>query len=159
MQDISLYEYNMRRRNMHKSPLKIKCQKSKISNKKKKNRKLDKIVSSGLRTTPSFDVFCSFDSISMSVKKNPANDIYFTIFPFFIYSFQAEDLLDDILSFESSSVADSLKLDPYYSGVRTNNKSNLHIKQEPSTANDAEMHALAKDRQKKDNHNMSKYIS
>lgn len=70
---------------------------------------------------------------------------------FFFHYLQAEDLLDDILSFESSSVAD-----PYYNGLRSNNKSNLHIKQEPSTATDAEMHALAKDRQKKDNHNMSK---
>lgn len=65
---------------------------------------------------------------------------------------QAEDLLDDILSFESSSLADSLKLEAY--GVGSN--SDLLIKQEPSGVSDAEMHAMAKDRQKKDNHNMSK---
>lgn len=34
----------------------------------------------------------------------------------------------------------------------------LQIKQEPHLLSDAEMHAMAKDRQKKDNHNMSKYI-
>lgn len=60
---------------------------------------------------------------------------------------QAE--LDDILSIESGSLADSLKLDPSYS-------SDLSIKQEPlSAVSDAEIHAQAKDRQKKDNHNMS----
>lgn len=77
---------------------------------------------------------------------------------------QAEDLLDDILSFESSSLADSLKLDATYGGIggggSTNgtngSNSDLVIKQEPSAVTDAEMHALAKDRQKKDNHNMSK---
>lgn len=68
---------------------------------------------------------------------------------------QAEDLLDDILSFESSSLADSLKLDTSYGGGGGN--SDLLIKQEPSTITDAEMHALAKDRQKKDNHNMSEF--
>lgn len=63
--------------------------------------------------------------------------------------FEAEDLLEDILSFESGSgsLADSLKLDPSYG-------SDLQIKQEPQILSDAEMHALAKDRQKKDNHNM-----
>lgn len=59
-------------------------------------------------------------------------------------------MLDDILSIESSSLADSLKLDPSYS-------SDLSIKQEPSAISDAEVHALAKDRQKKDNHNMSEF--
>lgn len=63
-------------------------------------------------------------------------------------------MLDDILSFESSSLADSLKLDASYGGG--GNNSDLLIKQEPSAITDAEMHALAKDRQKKDNHNMSK---
>lgn len=71
-----------------------------------------------------------------------------------IFSLQAEDLLDDILSFESSSLADSLKLDASYGACGSN--SDLHIKQEPSGISDAEMHAMAKDRQKKDNHNMSK---
>lgn len=60
-------------------------------------------------------------------------------------------MLDDILSIESSSLADSMKLDASYS-------SDLSIKQEPSTMSDAEIHALAKDRQKKDNHNMSKLL-
>lgn len=69
----------------------------------------------------------------------------FQIFSFFP---QAEDLLEDILSFESSSLGDSLKLDASLSG-------DLQIKQEPLILSDAEMHAMAKDRQKKDNHNMS----
>ncbi|KAJ6641513.1 Microphthalmia-associated transcription factor [Pseudolycoriella hygida] len=60
---------------------------------------------------------------------------------------EAEDLLEDILSFENGSLADSLKLDQSYS-------SDLSIKQEPSAMSDAEIHAIAKDRQKKDNHNM-----
>ena len=37
-----------------------------------------------------------------------------------------------------------------------NFSSDLAIKQEPQSLTDAEMHALVKDRQKKDNHNMSK---
>lgn len=85
-------------------------------------------------------------------------------FPSFYLYWQAEDLLDDILSFESSSLADSLKLDAAYGGSGTNggttgSNSDLVIKQEPSAISDAEMHALAKDRQKKDNHNMSKSIN
>lgn len=85
---------------------------------------------------------------------------------------QAEDLLDDILSFESSSLADSLKLDATYgggggigggggsaNGGTNGSNSDLVIKQEPSAVTDAEMHAMAKDRQKKDNHNMSKSIT
>lgn len=64
------------------------------------------------------------------------------------------------MSFESSSLADSLKLDGTYGGGGANgttgSNSDLVIKQEPSVpVTDAEMHALAKDRQKKDNHNMS----
>lgn len=95
------------------------------------------------------------------------------VFPFLSLSIsfiaQAEDLLDDILSFESSSLADSLKLDGTYGGIGggggdggsanggiNGSNSDLVIKQEPSNVTDAEMHAMAKDRQKKDNHNMSK---
>lgn len=66
----------------------------------------------------------------------------------FFFLFQAEDLLEDILSFESSSLGDSLKLDTSLTG-------DCQIKQEPLILSDAEMHAMAKDRQKKDNHNMS----
>lgn len=36
--------------------------------------------------------------------------------------------------------------------------SDLHIKPEPLILSDAELHALQKDRQKKDNHNMSKHF-
>lgn len=64
---------------------------------------------------------------------------------------QAEDLIDDLLSFESSSLAsDSFKTSDSLTG------GDLHIKPEPIILSDAELHALAKDRQKKDNHNMSK---
>ncbi|OXU25932.1 hypothetical protein TSAR_001846 [Trichomalopsis sarcophagae] len=62
---------------------------------------------------------------------------------------KAEDLLDDILSFEAGSLGDSLGKDGQ-SGSLTD----LTIKPEPLLLTDAEIHALAKDRQKKDNHNM-----
>lgn len=63
---------------------------------------------------------------------------------------QAEDLIDDLLSFESSSLAsDSFKTDSLPGN-------DIHIKPEPIILSDAELHAIAKDRQKKDNHNMSK---
>ncbi|XP_057661799.1 transcription factor EC isoform X1 [Diorhabda carinulata] len=62
---------------------------------------------------------------------------------------EAEDLLDDLLSLESSSLAsDGFKTDNSFTG------SDLNIKNEPYPLSDAELHALAKDRQKKDNHNM-----
>lgn len=48
-------------------------------------------------------------------------------------------------------MGDSLKLDTSLTG-------DLQIKQEPLILSDAEMHAMAKDRQKKDNHNMSKFF-
>lgn len=68
--------------------------------------------------------------------------------------FQAEDLLDDILSFEAGSLGDQLK--DGQSGSLTS-LPDLGIKPEPLLLTDAEIHALAKDRQKKDNHNMSEY--
>lgn len=68
------------------------------------------------------------------------------------YSFQAEDLIEDLLSLETSPLAaDNYKRDSSL------NSSDLNIKNEPLILSDAELHALAKDRQKKDNHNMSKY--
>lgn len=67
---------------------------------------------------------------------------------------QAEDLLDDILSFEAGSLGDSLK-DGQSSSLTS--LDDLGIKPEPLLLTDAEIHALAKDRQKKDNHNMSEY--
>lgn len=66
---------------------------------------------------------------------------------------QAEDLLDDILSFEAGSLGDSLGKDG-----QSDSLTDLSIKPEPLLLTDAEIHALAKDRQKKDNHNMSEYI-
>lgn len=67
---------------------------------------------------------------------------------FFFYWKQADDLFDDILQIDSSALHDSFKFESNFS-------SDLSIKQEPQSLTDAEMHALAKDRQKKDNHNMS----
>ncbi|KAI4479047.1 hypothetical protein M0804_011509 [Polistes exclamans] len=63
----------------------------------------------------------------------------------------AEDLLDDILSFEAGSLGDGLK-DNH--GGSLSNLPDLQIKPEPLLLTEAEIHALAKDRQKKDNHNM-----
>lgn len=64
---------------------------------------------------------------------------------------EAEDLLDDILSFEAGSLGENLK-----DGQQGNlsNIPELQIKPEPLLLTEAEIHALAKDRQKKDNHNM-----
>lgn len=64
---------------------------------------------------------------------------------------KAEDLLDDILSFEAGSLGDGLK-DNH--GGSLSNLPDLQIKPEPLLLTEAEIHALAKDRQKKDNHNM-----
>ncbi|CAL7937303.1 unnamed protein product [Xylocopa violacea] len=64
---------------------------------------------------------------------------------------EAEDLLDDILSFEADSLSDNLK-DGQQSSLT--NIPELQIKPEPLLLTEAEIHALAKDRQKKDNHNM-----
>ncbi|XP_057323206.1 microphthalmia-associated transcription factor isoform X2 [Microplitis mediator] len=61
---------------------------------------------------------------------------------------EAEDLLDDILSFENGSLKDG------HTGSHTTSLPDLQIKPEPLLLTDAEIHALAKDRQKKDNHNM-----
>ncbi|XP_072402685.1 uncharacterized protein Mitf isoform X1 [Diabrotica undecimpunctata] len=63
------------------------------------------------------------------------------------YTSEAEDLIDDLLSLESSSLASD--------GFKTDNftGSDLNVKNEPYNISDAELHALAKDRQKKDNHN------
>lgn len=67
--------------------------------------------------------------------------------------FQAEDLIEDLLSLETSPLAgDTYKRD----GSLSSNSNDLNIKNEPLILSDAELHALAKDRQKKDNHNMSK---
>ena len=62
--------------------------------------------------------------------------------------------MDDILSFEAGSLGDGLK--DGQAGSLTS-LPDLQIKPEPLLLTDAEIHALAKDRQKKDNHNMSEY--
>ncbi|KAF5284467.1 hypothetical protein FQA39_LY17042 [Lamprigera yunnana] len=63
---------------------------------------------------------------------------------------KAEDLIDDLLSFESSSLAS----DSFMTSDNSLTTTEINIKNEPNFLSDAELHALAKDRQKKDNHNM-----
>ena len=58
---------------------------------------------------------------------------------------QTEDYIDDILN--GDTYADSLKYD-------SNSMSDIRIKEEPQAYTEAD----AKDRQKKDNHNMSKNL-
>lgn len=60
-----------------------------------------------------------------------------------LHSFQAEEYIDDILN--GDSYADSLKFDP-------DSMSDIRIKEEPQVFSETD----ARDRQKKDNHNMSK---
>lgn len=63
--------------------------------------------------------------------------------------FKAEELLDDLLSLENSSLAsDSFKTSD------SSLANDINIKNEPYLLSEAELHAMAKDRQKKDNHNM-----
>ncbi|XP_066259099.1 transcription factor EC [Euwallacea similis] len=62
---------------------------------------------------------------------------------------EAEELIDDLLSLESSSLASD--------GFKTSDSSlanDINIKNEPYLLSETELHAMAKDRQKKDNHNM-----
>ena len=70
-----------------------------------------------------------------------------------MFFLQAEDLLDDILSFEAGSLGDLKDGD---SDGQTS-LTDVSIKPEPLLLTDAELHALTKDRQKKDNHNMSEF--
>jgi hypothetical protein len=61
--------------------------------------------------------------------------------------FQAEDYIDEILSFEApTSIEESMKYE-------SNSLPNIKIKQEPPVTE-----AEARDRQKKDNHNMSEFF-
>ncbi|XP_075164845.1 transcription factor Mitf [Haematobia irritans] len=62
--------------------------------------------------------------------------------------------LDDILHMDSSNLNDTLRMDDGGSGGGSNFSAELNIKQEPNSFTEVEAHALAKDRQKKDNHNM-----
>lgn len=62
--------------------------------------------------------------------------------------------MDDLLSFESSSLAS----DSFKTSDGSLTTTDADIKNEPAFLSDAELHALAKDRQKKDNHNMSQSV-
>ncbi|KRT84903.1 HLH domain containing protein [Oryctes borbonicus] len=63
---------------------------------------------------------------------------------------KAEDLIDDLLSLESSSLAS----DSFKTSDNSLTSAEINIKSEPIIYTEAELHAIAKDRQKKDNHNM-----
>lgn len=63
----------------------------------------------------------------------------------FNFFFKAEDYIDEILNYDS--IAESIKYE-------INSVNDIKIKQEPQSVTEAD-----KDRQKKDNHNMSKYSS
>lgn len=71
----------------------------------------------------------------------------------FLFYLQAEDLIDDLLSLESSSLAS----DSFKTSDNSLTSADINIKNEPLIYTEAELHAIAKDRQKKDNHNMSEY--
>lgn len=58
---------------------------------------------------------------------------------------QAEDIIDDIIQYQTSSLSSSYKLDPSYG--------DFQIKEEPLHLTDQEK----KERVKKDNHNQSKF--
>lgn len=60
--------------------------------------------------------------------------------------------MENILHIESHSSNDTLMLDG-------NLLTDLNVKYEQQSITDAEASALVKDRQKKDNHNMSKFFS
>lgn len=61
-------------------------------------------------------------------------------------------MIDDLLSLESSSLAS----DSFKTSDNSLTGGDVNIKNEPLMYTDAELNALAKDRQKKDNHNMSR---
>ena len=69
-----------------------------------------------------------------------------------LLTLQTDDLLDTILPFDSGSFDESLK-DGQTTGLASLQE--VQIKNEPLILTESELHALAKDRQKKDNHNMS----
>ncbi|XP_026839131.1 transcription factor EC isoform X2 [Drosophila erecta] len=85
-------------------------------------------TASSLQST-SAPISPSLSSVATSVSELPSFDS------------DADDIFDDILQ------NDSFNFDKNFN-------SELSIKQEPQNLTDAEMNALAKDRQKKDNHNM-----
>lgn len=59
--------------------------------------------------------------------------------------FQTEDIIDDIIQYQTNSLSSSYKLDPFVG--------DFQIKQEPLHLTDQEK----KERTKKDNHNQSEY--
>ena len=73
------------------------------------------------------------------------------MYAFYIFC-QAEELFEDMYKLDSNSKHNCFIHD-------TNFSSDLSIKQEPHSLTEQEMHAMAKDRQKKDNHNMSKLLN
>lgn len=61
--------------------------------------------------------------------------------------------MEDLLSLESSSLAS----DSFKTSDNSLTSTDINIKNEPLIYTEAELHAIAKERQKKDNHNMSKF--
>lgn len=73
-----------------------------------------------------------------------------------VYScLQTDDLLDTILPFDTGSFDDESFKDGQ-TGVA--GLQEVQIKNEPLILTESDLHALAKDRQKKDNHNMSEWF-
>lgn len=84
----------------------------------------------------------------MSQRLTPPSSAKMPVYNIITRRRKAEDLIEDLLSLETSSIASD--------GFKTSDNSltSADIKNEPLIFSDAELHALAKDRQKKDNHNM-----
>lgn len=70
---------------------------------------------------------------------------------FALYCLQADELIDDLFCLDNSLASDSFK-----NSDNSLTSADISIKNEPFSYSETELHALAKDRQKKDNHNMSK---
>lgn len=68
----------------------------------------------------------------------------YLFFPFLCH-LQTEDIIDDIIQYQTNSLSSSYKLDPFVG--------DFQIKQEPLHLTDQEK----KERTKKDNHNQSEY--
>lgn len=69
---------------------------------------------------------------------------------------QTDDFLDDILSLESGTTGLGTSSSLLSTGDVDSSGEMSAVKQESLPLSDVEIHAMAKDRQKKDNHNMSK---
>lgn len=78
----------------------------------------------------------------MEIEDRDTNDLLGII----VGQLQTEDIIDDIIQYQTNSLSGSYKLDPFVGG-------DFQIKQEPLHLTDQEK----KERTKKDNHNQSEY--